>query len=134
MYSATWVARATMVNCPYSFHRSGRVRNYLVFATNLRIPAGRQTISEMMLDNYVNQNYLVTRPAPPEGRIAIVTARWRGWRWTLWRQVFCTGRNVRSVRRSRVVLAPRPWRYAGGVSAGNGGKKGRFPGESTYKS
>jgi len=48
--------------------------------------------------------------------------------------VIPAGRNVCSVRRSRVVLAPRPWRYAGGSSsAGNGGKKGRFPGESTYK-
>jgi hypothetical protein len=43
-----------------------------------------------------------------------------------------TGRNVRSGRRSRVVLAPRPWRYVGGsFPAGNEGKKGRFPGEST---
>jgi hypothetical protein len=33
-----------------------------------------------------------------------------------------------------VVLAPRPWRYLGGkCAADNGGKKGRFPGESTYK-
>src|SRR5262249_25670711 len=40
--------------------------------------------------------------------------------------------RCRGVRRSRVVLAPRPWRYAGGkCPAGNGGKKGRFPGEST---
>jgi hypothetical protein len=46
----------------------------------------------------------------------------------------CTGRERCGVRRSRVVLAPRPWRYAGGSDpAGNGGKKGRFPGESTYK-
>jgi hypothetical protein len=72
--------------------------------------------------------------AAGRGRIAIVTARWRGWRWTLWRQAgFCwPDENARSVRRSRVVLAPRPWRYAGGsFSVGNGGKKGRFPGEST---
>src|SRR5215470_11417230 len=40
--------------------------------------------------------------------------------------------NARSGRRSRVVLAPRPWRYVGGkYPADNGGKKGRFPGEST---
>jgi hypothetical protein len=53
----------------------------------------------------------------------------------------CGVRRVRSpdeyadsVRRNRVVLAPRPWRYAGWSSpAGNGGKKGRFPGESAYK-
>jgi len=49
-------------------------------------------------------------------------------------QVFCTGRNAHGVRRSRVVLAPRPWRHVGGkYPPGNGGKKGRFPGESTYK-
>jgi hypothetical protein len=44
------------------------------------------------------------------------------------------GRKRGSVRRSRVVLAPRPWRYVGGIiPTGNGGKKGRFPGESKYK-
>ena len=33
-----------------------------------------------------------------------------------------------------MVLAPRPWRYVGGkFAADNGGKKGRFPGESAYK-
>src|SRR5262245_14729442 len=42
------------------------------------------------------------------------------------------GRNISCGRRSRVVLAPRPWRYVGAkYRAGNGGKKGRFPGEST---
>jgi len=40
--------------------------------------------------------------------------------------------NACSGRQSRVVLAPRPWRYTGGnIPIGNGGKKGRFPGEST---
>src|SRR5215470_15537433 len=44
------------------------------------------------------------------------------------------GRERGSVRRSRVVLAPRPWRYVSGkFAADNGGKKGRFPGESAYK-
>jgi hypothetical protein len=37
----------------------------------------------MALDNYVNRNYLVVHPVPSEGRFAIVTARWRGLRWTL---------------------------------------------------
>jgi hypothetical protein len=46
--------------------------------------------------------------------------------------VFAPDENICRGRRSRVVLAPRPWRYAGGNDpAGNGGKKGRFPGEST---
>jgi hypothetical protein len=42
--------------------------------------------------------------------------------------------NAYSVRRNRVVLAPRPWRYVDGkYPADNGGKKGRFPEEITYK-
>ena len=45
------------------------------------------------------------------------------------RRIVSAGRNARSVRRSRVVLAPRPWRYVGS-NAGNGGKKGRSPGRS----
>src|SRR5215470_12230236 len=44
---------------------------------------------------------------------------------------FLAGRNVRSGRRSRVVLAPRPWRQVGGrYPAGNGGKKRRSPGRA----
>ena len=44
---------------------------------------------------------------------------------------FAAGRNARSVRRSRVVLAPRPWRQAGGKAhSGDGGKKGRSPGRA----
>jgi len=64
----------------------------------------------------------------------IVTARRRGWRWAVVASGACAGRKRCSGRRNRVVLAPRPWRYAGGkYPADNGGKKGRFPGESTYK-
>ena len=58
-------------------------------------------------------------------------AAWHGLRWTLAASVRCKsrGRNAESVRRNRVVLAPRPWRYVGGNHpAGNGGKKGRSPG------
>jgi hypothetical protein len=55
----------------------------------------------------------------------------RGMRWTLRRQVIFTGRNVRSVRRSRVVLAPRPWRQVGAkYRADDGGKKRRSPGRA----
>ena len=56
-----------------------------------------------------------------------------GMQWTQRRQVITSpDENARSGRRSRVVLAPRPWRYVGGkFAADNGGKKGRFPGEST---
>jgi hypothetical protein len=54
-----------------------------------------------------------------------------GMRWTLRRQVIFTGRNVRSVRRSRVVLAPRPWRQVGAkYRADDGGKKRRSPGRA----
>src|SRR5262245_37281715 len=45
-----------------------------------------------------------------------------------------TGRNVRSVRRSRVVLAPRPWRQVGAKHrADDGGKTGRSPGRARRK-
>jgi len=44
----------------------------------------------------------------------IVTNVGRGMRWTLRRQAGSLARrNVCSVRRSRVVLAPRPWRLSG---------------------
>jgi hypothetical protein len=41
--------------------------------------------------------------------------------------------NGRGVRRNRVVLAPRPWRYAGGKSRRQRGQERPLPGESTYK-
>src|SRR5262245_38293623 len=74
-------------------------------------------------------------PSPHEGRFAIVTIR-RAWdaMAAVASGMFACQTKRRSGRRSRVVLAPRPWRYVGGKPpAGNGGKKGRFPGESTYK-
>ena len=44
---------------------------------------------------------------------------WRGLRWTLRRQAgLLARRNVCSVRRSRVVLAPRPWRLSMPACAG----------------
>src|SRR5207245_4025870 len=54
-------------------------------------------------------------PGPPEGRFAIVTERWAG---DAMDAVASGGlrrarRNACSGRRSRVVLAPRPWRQAG---------------------
>ena len=52
-------------------------------------------------------------------------------RWTLAASGgFCPlDENAESVRRNRVVLAPRPWRLSGPVCGlGNGGKKGRSPG------
>jgi hypothetical protein len=44
---------------------------------------------------------------------------------------FGIGRKRCGVRRNRVVLAPRPWRQAGGrCPAGDGGKKRRSPGRA----
>jgi hypothetical protein len=53
-------------------------------------------------------------------------------RWTLRRQVISiTGRKRCSVRRSRVVLAPRPWRYAGGnFPPATGARKAASPGRA----
>ena len=82
---------------------------------------------------------------PLEGRIAIVTARWRGLRWTRQRQTmtyvrFCW-RNAVSGEASGEAGRLRTAKSCGPgaatlalrrrASAGNGGKKGRFPGEST---
>jgi hypothetical protein len=65
------------------------------------------------------------------GRFAIVTERWRGLRWTLWRQVIspdetfaADGEAVWSWRRDRGV------KPAGRYPAGNGGKKRRSPGRA----
>jgi hypothetical protein len=88
----------------------------------------------MMLDSYVNQNYLVAHPVPPEGRIMIVTARWRGLRWTLRRQVISSpdenaaayGEVVWSWRRDRGVKLA-------GVSRRRRWQKTPLTGESTYK-
>jgi len=47
---------------------------------------------------------------------------------------FFTRRNARSVRRSRVVLAPRPWRLSGPpVRAWQRWQQTPLTGESTYK-
>ena len=88
--------------------------------------------TESDLDNYANQNYIPPQPAPPEGRFAIVTKRWRGMRWTLRRQAgSLAGRNaaaygevVWSWRRDRGVY---PARLCG---LGNGDNKRRSPGRA----
>jgi len=82
------------------------------------------------------------RPAPNEGRFAIVTER--GARDAMaaaisgaahaWSERVMPGRPTkgRRGRRSRVVLAPRPWRQVSGTfPADDGGNKRRFTGEST---
>ena len=72
---------------------------------------------------------------PPEGRIAIVTTRWRGLRWTLRRQRDASCADENAAAYGEIVWS---WRRDPGATCGsllphNGGKKGRFPGESTYK-
>ena len=65
------------------------------------------------------------------GRFAVVTERWLGMRWTLSRQVLAPDENAAAY--GEVVWS---WRRDPGATlakADNGGKKGRFPGESTYK-
>ena len=99
--------------------------------TGITSSPGMKNILFYRIDDQV---YNSPSPRHQKGRFAIVTERGAGCDGRCCVRCFGTGRKRRSVRRSRVVLAPRPWRYAGGiVPAGNGGKKGRFPGESTYK-
>ena len=63
------------------------------------------------------------------GRFAVVTNVGAGCDGRCCVRWVSTGRNRGSVRRNRVVLAPRPWRYLGGkCAADNEGKKGRSPG------
>jgi len=66
---------------------------------------------------------------------AIVTQRGAGCDGRSWRQVFFPpDENVRSGRRSRVVLAPRPWRLSGPpVRARQRWQKRPLTEESTYK-
>jgi len=88
--------------------------------------------SKYPLDPSVNPKYIPTHPAPHEGRIMIVTARWRGWRWTLAasgvsapdENAAAYGEVVWSWRRDPGVY---PLRLCGD---GNGGKKGRSPGRA----
>ena len=76
----------------------------------------------------------ITPPSPRhhEGRSRDRHGTWRGLRWTLLASGGFTpaGRNVRSGRRSRVVLAPRPWRQVGAkYRADDGGKTAAHRGE-----
>jgi hypothetical protein len=88
------------------------------------------------LDNYVNQNYIPATLSPHEGRFAIVTERWV---WEAMDAVASGGfarRTKTPAAYGEIVWSWRrdPGATPAGVSpAGNGGKKGRFPGESTYK-
>src|SRR5262245_3478331 len=81
-----------------------------------------------------NQNYKLRRLIPEEGASAVVTERWDGMRWTLWRGESSPDENAQGVRRSRVVLTPRCWRQAcGKCPAGDGDNKPAPPGRARSK-
>jgi len=90
--------------------------------------------SEIALGNYANQNYNSIRSVPAEGRFAIVTTRWAR---DAMDAVASGGfipagrkrrqRTAKSCGPGAATLASR-WRS---FPPANGGKKGRFPGEST---
>src|SRR5262245_54399030 len=80
---------------------------------NHQFPSSHK-FKNILLYRNTNQAHNPLRPAPTEGRFAIVTIR----RAQDAMDAVASGDpspddNARSGRRSRVVLAPRPWRQAG---------------------
>jgi len=71
---------------------------------------------KISLDYSANQKYMSTQPAPPWGDAAHRHETLARVAMDAVASGACTRRDVRSVRRSRVVLAPRPWRQAAGKS------------------
>jgi hypothetical protein len=112
------------VHAPRCVTNSARRANHFRFAENLSSP-GIKNISLFRIPKSVA--YLLPSH-PAKGRIAIVTRRVVG----------CNGRRradgegrLFCVRRSRVVLAPRPWRLScGRYPADNGDNKRRSPGRA----
>src|SRR5436190_9187540 len=51
-------------------------------------------MKNILLYSSSDLRYTSGHPVPPEGRIMIVTTRWRGWRWTLRRQVLAPDENA----------------------------------------
>jgi hypothetical protein len=91
--------------------------------------------SEIILDHSANQNYIPPQPVPLKGRFAIVTERGAGCDGRLRRQAGLFLPDENAAAYGEVVWS---WRRDPGATpavspAGYGGKKGRFPGESTYK-
>jgi hypothetical protein len=91
--------------------------------------------SESSLDSYANQNYIPPQPVPPKGTFRDRHETWCGLRWTQRRQAGSRSPDENAAAYGEVVWS---WRRDPGATlavspAGNGGKKGRFPGESTYK-
>jgi hypothetical protein len=108
------------------------------------LPGGGASVVDFVFNEFVKSKFFPclvgqisdTNPPSPRrqrGRCAIVTERWRGLRWTLWRQAGLVppDEKRRSVRRSRVVLAPRPWRQADGAIRRRRWQKRPLTGEST---
>jgi hypothetical protein len=104
------------------------------FSTTGKSPAKSSSPKIKNISLYRNSDlrYVSAQPAPPGGDASRSSRNvGAGCDGRLLRQVIFTRRNVGSVRRSRVVLAPRPWRQVGGkCPAGDGGKTGRSPGRA----
>ena len=95
--------------------------------------ASSPSIKNILL--YRNCKSVHNSPSPrlQEGTLALVTERWRGLRWPLWRQVISPDETFAADGRSRVVLAPRPWRQVLEklmLLRDDGGKKRRSPGRA----
>src|SRR6266516_4398677 len=80
--------------------------------------------------------HLLDQPGPHEGRFAIVTMRWAGLRWTLWRQVYFFAPDENAEAYGEVVWS---WRrdagakLRGNIPRSDGGKKARSPGRARSK-
>jgi hypothetical protein len=76
----------------------------------------RPKIKNISLYRNSDLRYKSRRPEPTEGRFAIVTIRraWDAMDAAASGGFFPPDENAYSVRRNRVVLAPRPWRQASG--------------------
>ena len=88
--------------------------------------------SQFVLDLFCKSEYVCAIPCPSEGRFAIVSIRGAGCDGRCGVRQLLAGRDRRSVRRSRVVLAPRPWRLSSArqVSPDNGDNQRRSPGRA----
>src|SRR6266516_5557502 len=62
-------------------------------------------MKNIVLHNSENRNYSFAHPGPHEGRFAIVTMRWAGMRWTLWRQARFS-RRTKTPRRTAKSCGP----------------------------
>jgi hypothetical protein len=135
-----------------SLHPSFRARRFAVPRNDGSVANSTRTgkslrfygiVSSLKIKNislYQNSDlrYQLPHPAPTEGRFAIVTIRWAQDAMaaaisgaTAWFPKGIKARHrtkERRGRRSRVVLAPRPWRYVGGnLPPATGARKAASP-------